>query len=224
MKITSRLICRAGVLAGVMAVAGFTFTGHAAVMTYSDRSAFDAAVSAFDGTQQLETFESEAIRTITDLDVMIESGLRIWSGTPNWVVDVTNEEAFSYNTTPGGSQHVRFAFGGSGDFTAVFRTPTLTNGFGFDLTGFQDTQGLGGFELELWSQESMVETVFIESPGTFFDRFHGITSDQAFDTVVIRILGGDFVGFDDITFLMIPASGAMPLLLAGFFGGRRRRA
>ena len=194
-------------------------------MTYSDRAAYDLAAAAQSGEQRLETFESETIRAITQADVMLESGLNVWSSTPNWVVEVTNQQAFSYNTTPGGDQHVRFILGGSTDFTALFRMPGLATGFGFDLTGFQDVGQLGGFAVDLLVGETLVDSLFIDSPGTFVDRFHGVISDQAFDTVAIRILDGDFVGFDDVAFVaVIPAHGSLAaLLLPVVCGGRRRR-
>ena len=214
-----------GLSAALAGVAGVAATGQAAVMTFHDRAAYDLSAESLPGDHRLETFESETIRAITQADLMLESGLSIWSPTPNWLVDVTSQEAFSYNTTPGGSQHARFGFGGSSDFAAMFRLPGLGNGFGFDLTGFQDAGQLGGFAMDLLVGDTLVESLFIDSPGTFLDRFHGVVTDQAFDTVAIRILGGDFVGFDDITFVvMIPAHGSLAAMLLPFVcGGRRRR-
>jgi len=223
-------LCRSfGAASGVSAcvLVASASSASAAVMTFSDRALFEAATLTLTGELRLETFESETVRMISSDDVMVESGLRIGVSDPGWRIDITDQEAFSYNTTPGGSKHVRFAFG-NGDFSAMFFLPTVSNAFAFDITGFQDFDDDGGFTVDLLLGETIVDTIFLNDPGDFFASFHGMISDNAFDRVSVRIAGGDFVGFDEIAFMTVPGAGVLPMVLLAFAsatcGFRRRRS
>jgi len=194
--------------------------GHASVMTFDDRDLFNAAA----GAVTLETFESEATGTVLPSSVMAESGVQIAVGGSGWVPEITTQNAMSYNTTVGGDRHLRVAWG-TGTYEVTFSHATRMSGFGFDLTGFQDFPALGGFEIDLWSEGSVTETLFIAAPGDFIARFYGVVSADGFDQITVRIQGSDAAGFDDlaIAFAAVPAPGALAVFLAGGMTGRRRR-
>ena len=195
---------------------------QASVMTFDDHDLFLAA----SGASSLETFESETTRNILPSETMIESGLHVAVSGTGWQTQVTTQNAMSYNTTEGGDRHLRVAFG-TGTYALTFSHTERMYAFGFNITGFQDFPGAGGFEVDLWSDGQIVDSIFMSSPGTFAECFHGITSVTGFDALTVRIHGTDAAGFDDIAVAMfaVPTPGALAMLLAaGLAGGRRRRA
>lgn len=190
------------------------------IVLFDDRDDF---ISWTTGTIVTEDFEDDPIANVDRGHVFTNSGLIVSVDDVSWETSVTDFETFSYNTTDGGSQHLRFAFG-LGSYTASFMSDDM-KAFGFDITGFQDLTDLGGFDLALYDDDVLVGSIFVSDPGTYFAQFHGVVSDVKFDRVDIAIAGVDFVGFDDIQFEIfgVPTPGVAALLALAAIAGRRRR-
>lgn len=204
--------------AGTGAVCG---VASATTVQYTDRTAFQTAAGV---ATTLETFEDEALGILTLPAAMAGSGLVVDVDSAGITAEITNAGGFGYNTTPGGENYLLFT--GRGTYVASFGAPM--NAFGFDISGFQDTEGDNGFAAELLLAGSTVETLFISDPGDFGPNFHGLVSDQAFDTVAFTFVPftdgvADYVGFDDIEFAVVPEPCTLALLGLGVLGAVRRR-
>lgn len=189
------------------------------VTLYDDRDLF---MQNADLPVTLETFETEAQQDVVD-GTTFGSGLT-FAVNGTWSAEVTDTEAFSYNTTPGGENHLRVGFG-TGDYLVSFSADQHMTSFGFDITGYQDLNDLGGLEVFLYDGESLVDSIFFTGPGAFLAEFHGLRSDTAFDRIDVSIEAADFVGFDDLAFEFapVPAPGALALMGIGLLRSRRRR-
>lgn len=213
-------------LALVAVVALAAAPSLATTVQYTDRSAFEAAA----GPLTLETLEDDAVHQLVVPEALAGSGLIIDTNPRDVTTEVTTSEGYSSNTTPGGEKHLRFIY--ADDYVASCMTsPLPMTAFGFDLTGFQDFQGQGGFAMDLYLGASQVDSLWIPDPGNFGPNFHGIISTSPFDTVSMtfrEIIGsdGDYVGLDDIAFNAVPEPATMSLLglgLASLVARRKRK-
>jgi len=212
-------------VASLLAASAFAAAPASAALVEitSDRDLFEASLEA----AVVEDCEDEDLGVLAGPFTLAGSGLSVGLDGAGWDLAITDSSTFSYNTTDGGAQHLRSAFG-SGSWTLVLETPVAVTAFGFSITGFQDLTGLGGLEVELWSDGTEVASFLSADDGGFFEQFHGFWSDTAFDEVRITVSGNDIAGIDDVAFAVIPAPSAVPVLagVAGLVlaGGRRRRA
>ncbi|MBX3374092.1 MAG: hypothetical protein KF817_09670 [Phycisphaeraceae bacterium] len=219
---TRRLPGTAALLAACIAA-----PASADVVLFTDREAFQALGSVVTH----EDFESAAPGVVGSPAFFSGSGLLVESSNPGWLLDVTDTTAMSYNTTPGGVRHLRVGYStGSTVVTFSFGetpagAPVLLNTFGFDLTGFQDLGGLGGFNVQLIDEQGGVEHVFVPGAGAWFAEFHGIYRAVPFMAIRVELIASDTVGFDEITVIAVPAPavGALLLPLLAGAGARRRR-
>lgn len=207
------------VLASIVAAGAAAGGAHGAVIDlYDDRDAFERLLV----DAVLEDFEDEALGALAPPSTFAGSGLVADLLGDGWTLAVTDSTTFSFNTTDGGQNHLRSAFG-SGTWTLVLQTPEPVTAFGFSITGYQDLTETGGLDVALFAGGDAVEAFSAPDPGNFDESFHGIFSDTAFDEVRITVAGDDFAGVDDVVFAAIPAPAAGLLLAGPLLAGRRRR-
>lgn len=196
-------------------------SASAAVILHGDRAAFDLANPG----AVLETFESDSVGPVGPGSPFVESGLTASVDKPSWLCEVTTHTAMSYNTTPGGARHFRVGYG-TGDYTVSFEFAAGMSAFAFDITGYQNFDAAGGYTVNLYNGETLVDSVFLPNTTIFLEKFHGFSSTNTFTRVAITITGSDATGFDQLAFVpaLVPAPGTVALLgLLGLGTGRRRR-
>ena len=214
--------------AGRLAVAAVVLTGSAAsgaVTIFDDRGAFEAVAGA---DLVRESFEADPIGLLTLPYAAASSGLIVdLDPTGSYDAYITNGQVFSLPSD--GVNHLSFIFG-QGTYRPTFRLPADALAFGFDLSGYQDLDGSDSLEVLLLAGGQLIEQLVIDGPTQLQPGFIGITSTIAFDEVRVVIedggqIGfGDFVGFDQVSFALVPGPGAGLLaMIAAIAGGRGRR-
>ncbi|MEM1184540.1 MAG: hypothetical protein AAGI53_06010 [Planctomycetota bacterium] len=226
----------ATVVAGVAACAG------ASVTFYDSRADWQASVSdpivteGFEGREGIPALGSPSV---------FDSGLRVAELTDDVTGRVEAQDGQNpgnnlFNTTQGGSQFLRFGvFDEFGTYTVSFKTPTLSNAFGYDISDWEPGATGGGKAIGLFRDGQLVfDTFFASDQGNGLvdlpPIFVGLTSDIAFDEVQIVIpsfstLGPanedrvDFVAFDEVSFT-VPAPAASGVFVLAGIAARRRRA
>ncbi len=213
-----------------LAVAAVVLTGSAAsgaVTIFDDRGDFEAAAGP--GLVR-ESFATDPLGRLSLPYAAASSGLLV-DLAPSDAYDayITNGQIFSLPSD--GVNHLSFIFG-QGTYTPTFRLPADALAFGFDLSGYQDLDGSDSLDVLLLAGGQVIEQLVIDGPVLIQPGFIGFTSTVAFDEVRVVIedggqIGfGDFVGFDLVSFTLVPGPGAGLMaaiaILAGG-GGRRRR-
>lgn len=203
----------------------------AATSTYTTRAAFATAA----GTPlTTETVEDETLGTKPSPTALAGSGLTTSVASGSVDIQIRNTDPSSYgtvNTTPGGTQFLAFGYAntGAGPFTAQFAGPTMT-AFGFDLSGYQGTaNGTGGFNVELRSGGSTVDSFFVADATAFSAHFRGFVATTPFDAIRLTFApvptNSDILAFDEISFgNAVPEPAALAAGVVGLALLRRRRA
>lgn len=211
-----------------LAVAAVVLTGSAApgaVTIFDDRAAFEAVA----GPNLLrESFEADPVGLLVLPYTAISTGLVVdLDPAGSYDAYITDSEVFSQPSN--GLNHLSFIFG-LGTYTPTFRLPDEALAFGFDLSGYQDLDGSDSLQVLLLAGGMVLEQLEIDGPPELEPGFIGFTSTVAFDEVRVVIedgeqIGfGDFAGFDQVSFALVPAPGVgVVAVLAALAGGRRRR-
>jgi hypothetical protein len=199
-------------------------TASGAVTTFDDRSEFEAAA----GLDLIEeSFEDRPMGLIDLPYGTLGSGFGIdLSPADSYSTFVTDAQTFSRPSD--GANHLLFAFG-LGTYTPIFEMPGDSLAFGFDLSGYQDLDGSGSLEVQLYARGAMIDSVHVPVIAGIIPRFLGLRSETLFDEVRLVMedggdpFAGDYAGIDRLTVGVIPAPGAAMLIALGLLGSRRRR-
>lgn len=201
------------------------FTNSAAAAT-----SFQTAASAF-GTLNTITFESQptgfnpSFTAAPGVTVTLNAS-NLGSGISG-INNVTNGNAWGFNTTAGGSQWLGFPTG-----SATFAFATATNSFGFYLTGLQEnTFGtVVTVSFSDGSSQAFNAPITVNGGAEYF----GFTDTASISSLTITSLNrGDDWGIDDVTYNSGPNTSPVPepsslLLLGtgalGLIGAVRRKA
>ena len=175
------------------------------------------------GSDVVDGLEDDPVAGLGIPYVMLGSGLVVEVENSTVDVDVTDDETYSVNTTPGGSRHLRFG-SGWGSYTASFHHPEGMDAFAFDISGFDDLGQTGGFTVELSRNGEPVSEFLIWDPGDSEPTCYGITSPEVFDTIAMTFLPGpdgvaDYVGIDEIAFSTPGRHQKISAIEGGFAGG-----
>ena len=205
--------------------------------TYTDRNAFNAD----SGALSIETFESESLGNLA-LPTLLDSGLGIGMpvGSVDSYIGAGDPDGFGFeNTTLGGRNYLAFGRNipvpgapdqqQTGSYSVEFSFGAQVNAFGFDLSGPEFLVSAVGFNVSTFDNGQLMDDFFFPSDQLFSERFYGLVTSDAFDSIRINIpvIGNsgvaDYVAFDDVSW-GVPSPSAMSLLaLGGLVTTRRRR-
>lgn len=198
----------------------------AGVVSWDDRAAFEGA---FGPDLAFESFENREIGALALRATFENTGLAVdvFGGLG---IDAIITDGMAVSVPSDGIQHLVVGFGFF-DYEVSFETPEDVFAFGFDLSGYQDKDGSGTFEVRLLNDGVEVGATSLTATPVQEGGFRAISSTIAFDQIIVTVedgdlIGGtaDIVGFDGITYAVVPGPGAVALLaLAGVTGRRRRR-
>ncbi len=207
---------------------------------FNDRAEWLAAVS---GPVITEGFEGrEALGPLGSPSVF-SSGLgvaAIGSADVQASVDdiATTVVANMQNTTPGGSQFLRFGLLTSipAEYTQQYFLPNDTNAFGFDIIDWEPgliADGPQGAAFELYNDGGLVFSAILPSDQqqNGLVTFIGFTSDMfIFDEVRFTVREAffgspflDITGVDEVAWVVPAPSATAALALGGLAAARRRR-
>lgn len=181
-------------LLAVTTVLGFASIAGATSITYSDRSAWDAALSA---SPNIVTFEgrgpsgSPASYTNVTIDGVGFAAPQIYIIDPSWPTDAP------YHTSDYLEWQQGLAVGG----TLTITLPTLVNSFGVDFGTFGTAQGA------LTMQFGDGSDSYTLNGNQYAYTFFGIVSDTAFNTVTLSS-PSTYPTIDNVSYGSGPASPA----------------
>ncbi len=209
---------------------------------------FDAQTQwllSVDGPVVSEGFEGPDALGPLGSPFIFDSGLAVdWFGPADVepaVVDVNTQplDLANANTTPGGSQFLRFGqIVGStpSDYTQQYLLPQSTNAFAFNIADWEPgsiDNGPQVGDLDLYNDGSLVFSAFLSSDNdiTGLVSFIGFTSDGfVFDEVRFTVREGftsdpalDVTGVDEVSWVVPAPSGVALLGLGALAACRRRR-
>ncbi|MEM9838748.1 MAG: VPLPA-CTERM sorting domain-containing protein [Pseudomonadota bacterium] len=196
-------------LLSTAALAAFCSSAAQANTVFTDRAAFEAALTSF----FTESFENnpqfDAVVTYGDLTIEETNGIN----------SITNSliSVFFTNAVTDGSGSVWYD--DNDDSIANFSFANPINAVGFDIaTSASETASIVG--------PGFTESISVGTSPVFF----GIIATSMFTSFTVDVSGGPEVGFDRVSYGMgtaatVPIPAAAPLMLAGLgaLGLRRRR-
>ncbi len=219
---------------------------HAGVFDlFDDRAAWLAAV---DGPIATEGFEGRENLGPINSPALFDSGLAVdWLSAADVqpaVEDIVSphfDALLNANTTPGGSQFLRFGLLGNtpAEYTQRYLLPVTSNAFAFDITDWlpADSIGIPGGGISLYNDGGLVFSAVIPSDiaDVAVTTFIGFTSNVfLFDEVRFTVFEAeaaapdfaipylDVTGVDEVAWV-VPAPGAAALLGLGALTACRRR-
>ena len=219
-------------LAGVAQAGIITYTGYDPNVAPGDpRPNSDAAAAAFGaavGSFRLITFEglpigNFATRTVAPGVTVTLTGTDSDPSANPGITNV-NDQMYGYNTTAGGTQHLRVVPPWGEDqnvnlsLSATFAFNTPIRAFGAYLTGTEaDMEGA----ISLGFNDGSVQTLLVTKNAVAGVQFLGFTdfgrsiSSVTFTEVAAFWYNRDLYGIDDVRYSSIPEPGSLTLFLIG---------
>lgn len=178
----------------LFAVCGFSLSAQAATVTYTDRTAFENALSSF---------TVDSLDGITQYYHSSDARLGYSIASPS-MYGCINHAGCGNNSSIGFDNSYLWHYTGDD----VFTFDTAINGFGFD---FNSPVGYGPIS-------PIVQGITAMTTSGFF----GIISDEAFNTVTVNQTSS-YMLMDNVTFggadASVPVPATLPMLLAALLGG-----
>ncbi|WP_395345193.1 PEP-CTERM sorting domain-containing protein [Ningiella sp. W23] len=200
----------------------FATSANAALVSFTDRSAFDAAA----GATSIEDFDSFTIDTQFHTGTLDVGDFSLsMTSTPSTNFNIIDVPPLANaESDVNGSANMRVFTNGNLGVDLMFMFDTAISSFGADFRSLND---------EIARTEIVVGGEVLTLPiasGSGQASFYGFTSDTAFTSVIFRGIVNDVYGIDNVTYgsataVSAPSTLAMMLLgVAGFVVARRKQA